>query len=85
MVDKLVGKHGVEKHEVEEVIFGSPLIVFIESGDRPGEDVYNALGQTESGRRLIVAFIQKAGGKIIVFSARDMVPKEKRRYEKKKS
>jgi hypothetical protein len=52
VVDKLIEKHGVEPSEVEEALGNQPKIRFVEKGERPGEDVYFALGQTEEGRYL---------------------------------
>jgi len=51
--------------------------------NRPGEDVYTASGQTDTGRYLIVFFIYKADNTALILSARDMDKKERRRYEKK--
>ena len=60
VIDKLVRKHGIEEHEVTEVLRRRPQFRFIEKGHREGENVYAALGQTESGRYLIVfLFIRK--------------------------
>jgi uncharacterized DUF497 family protein len=42
------------------------------------------MGQTEAGRYLIVFFIHKKSGAALVISARDMTPKERRRYGRKK-
>jgi hypothetical protein len=84
VVDKLAYKHGVEKFEVEEVFFkGKPKFRFVEKGEREGEDVYLALGQTDAGRYLSVLFIYKKTKEALILSARDMANKEKRRYGKK--
>jgi len=48
-----------------------------------GEDIYNALGRTKSGRFLSVIFIRKLGNKALIITARDMNARERRRYEKK--
>ena len=50
VADKLVSKHHVETYEVEQVLNGKPKIRFVEKGDREGENVYLALGQTDTGR-----------------------------------
>lgn len=83
IVDKLVSKHSVTEEETEEVFFNRPRFRFVESGNRPGEDVYVAGGQTDGGRYLIVFFIQKAANTALILSARDMDRKERRRYERK--
>ena len=54
----------------------------MESGHRPGEDVYAALGQTDAGRYLIAFFIHKPGHLALILSARDMDGKERRKYER---
>ena len=82
IVDKLAFKHHVETHEVEEVLDGGPKIRFVENGERPGEHVYLALGQTNSGRYLAVLFIYKKTRDALILSARDMAAKERRQYAK---
>ena len=52
-------------------------------GDRKGEDVYLALGQTDAGRYLAVLFIHKSSREALILSARDMAAKERRQYGKK--
>ncbi len=59
VVDKLVFKHHVETHEVEEVFAGEPKFRLVEKGEREGENVYIALGQADAGRYLTVLFIHK--------------------------
>jgi uncharacterized DUF497 family protein len=83
IVDKLISKHHVETSEVEEVLNSKPKIRFVEKGDREGEDVYLALGQTDAGRYLAVLFIYKKTREALVLSARDMAIKERRRYGRK--
>lgn len=48
IADKLISKHSVETYEVEEVLAGNPKFRYVQKGDRKGEDVYMALGQTEA-------------------------------------
>lgn len=83
VVDKLAAKHGVETFEVEEVLAARPKFRFVEKGERKGEDVYLALGQTESGRYLIVYFIHKKSNEALILSARDMADKERKWYGRK--
>jgi uncharacterized DUF497 family protein len=83
IVDKLISKHHVETSEVEEVLNSKPKIRFVEKGDREGEDVYLALGQTDAGRYLAVLFIYKKTREALILSARDMAIKERRRYGRK--
>lgn len=56
IVDKLAFKHRVETDEVEQVLNGRPKFRFVEKGERKDEDVYIALGQTNTGRYLSLAF-----------------------------
>jgi len=83
IVDKLAFKHQVETDEVEEALGGKPKFRFVEKGDREGENVYMALGQTEAGRYLAVLFIYKRTKEALILSARDMTKKEKRLYGRK--
>ncbi|HEX8195530.1 MAG TPA: BrnT family toxin [Pyrinomonadaceae bacterium] len=83
IVDKLAVKHSVETYEVEEVFLGNPKFRFVEKGDREGEDVYMALGQSDNGRYLIVLFIHKQTKEALILSARDMGQKERKLYDRK--
>ena len=83
IIDKLAAKHHVSQDETEEVFFNRPRYRFVESGNRPGEDVYAATGQTDAGRYLIVFFIYKADHTVLILSARDMDGKERKRHERK--
>jgi len=66
IVDKLVRKHHVNQDDVWEVLQNRPHFRFVEKGHRPEENVYAALGQTESGRYLIVFFVHKRDGRAII-------------------
>ena len=81
--DKLESKHNVMPYEVEEVLFNSPRIFFVEKGKKKGEDMYLGLGQNDDGRYLAVFFIYKKNRVALVVSARDMDDKERKRYAKK--
>jgi uncharacterized DUF497 family protein len=83
VVDKLSYKHGVEIFEVEEALKRSPKFRFLEKGERGGEDVYMALGQTDAGRYLVILFIHKPVNIALVLSARNMTPDERRKYGRK--
>jgi len=82
-VEKLWRKHHVRIDEVEEVFHRRPRVRRVARGDVAGEDVYSAMGQTATGRYLIVFFILKAGARALIISARDMKPKERQQYAKK--
>ncbi len=83
IVDKLAFKHQVETYEVEEVLSENPKFRFVEKGERKGENIYMALGQTEAGRYLTVLFIYKQTKEALILSARDMAKKERKMYGRK--
>lgn len=58
-VEKLDVKHRVATDEVEEILFGEPLIRFWQKGQVAGEDLYLAYGQTDAGRYMVVFFIRR--------------------------
>jgi len=73
-------KHKVGHFECEEIFFNEPLIVQKDKEHSEEELRYFTLGITNSGRLLFVVFIIRKD-KIRVISARDMIRKERRRYE----
>lgn len=83
IVEKVGTKHGAIPEEIEEVFFNQPKYRFVELGQRKGDNVYSAAGQTDSGRYLIVFFIYKSPASAMILSARDMDRKERKRYERK--
>jgi uncharacterized DUF497 family protein len=83
IIEKLAVKHRVDPNEVEQVLRKKPKFRFVEKGDRKGEDIYLALGQTDSGRYLAVLFIQKPFAQALILSARDMADKERKLYARK--
>ena len=82
-MDKLAVKHHVDPYEVEQTLSNRPKIRFVEKGERPGENVYMALGQTDAGRYLAVLFIYKQTREALILSARNMALKERKQYGKK--
>lgn len=85
IADKILRKHAVNVEELNQILFDRPRVLFVEKGNREGEDVYSAYGQTEAGRYLIVFFILKAGNQALILSAREMDPNERKRYGKKQN
>ena len=83
IIDKLAWKHNVAINEVVEIFASKPRIERLERGHRPGEDLYLASGQTDTGRYIVVFFIHKANGQALIVTAREMTAKERRRYGKK--
>ena len=73
-------KHGVTDAEAEETFFNDPLVAGTDVAHSGSEPRYFALGRTDAGRRLFVAFAVRRN-LIRVISARDMTKRELRRYE----
>ena len=72
-------KHRVSDAECEEVFFNQPVIARKDHKHSKHESRYFALGQTDVGRFLFVAFTIR-NGLIRVISARDMTRREIRKY-----
>jgi len=73
-------KHNVIFSECEEIFFNIPLIIADDFEHSQNEPRYYALGQTNSEKKLFVAFtIRKQHIRII--SARPMSKKERENYE----
>jgi uncharacterized DUF497 family protein len=80
IVEKLVVKHHVVPDEVEQVFENRPNFKRWQRGHLRGEDMYQAVGQTEAGRYLVIFFTYKQTGEALVISARDMDRKERKSY-----
>jgi uncharacterized protein len=79
---KSVDKHGVSQPEAEQVFFNEPLLLLPDLRHSQREPRFHALGRTDSGRRLHIAFTLRVDGTLIrVISARDMHRKEREYYE----
>ena len=77
--DKNFPSHRVTDVECEQVFFNDPLVVRSDVGHSAKEKRFFALGSTDAGRPLVVAFAVRR--KLIrVTSARDMTRKELRYY-----
>ncbi len=83
VIEKLAKKHRVKTYEVEEALDWKPLFRLMNKGNRKGEDVFMALGKTQSGRYLSVLFIYNVTKEAIIISARDMAKKERKLYERR--
>jgi uncharacterized DUF497 family protein len=83
IVEKLEVKHGVMVEEVEEVFELGPVFRRGPRGERPGENLYMAYGETEAGRYLFVVFIYKLNRRALILSARDMTGQERQLYRKR--
>lgn len=75
-------KYGVSMAEPEQVFFNAPLLLLADAKHSQQEARHHALGRTDDGRLLHLAFtLRKAGSLIRVISARDMHRKERAIYE----
>lgn len=80
-------KHNVTPIECEEVFYNKPLLIAYDKVHSKIEKRFQALGQTNNGRLLFVAFTIR-NNKIRVISARDQNKKERvkkqevKKYEK---
>lgn len=72
-------RHGVAPAEAEQVFFNSPLVWDEDPAHSATERRFFALGQTDEGRGLFVAFTMR-GRRLRVVSARDMSRKERKAY-----
>ena len=83
-IQKNLEKHNVSPIESEQAFFNRSLIVVQDVQHSQDEERFYALGKTDQGRRLFVAFTIRE--KLIrVISSRDMNKKERKIYEKGKN
>ncbi|OQX13845.1 MAG: hypothetical protein BWK76_15510 [Desulfobulbaceae bacterium A2] len=71
--------HNVAQGECEQIFFNHPLIVARDLAHSQTESRYYALGRTDAGRLLFIAFTIREKN-IRVISARDMTRRECQRY-----
>ena len=69
-------KHQVSNAESEEIFFNIPLLIADDKKHSEIEERYYALGKTNEGRELFIAF-QLRDQRIRVISAREMSKKER--------
>jgi len=74
-------QHRVTPYEAEDVFFNEPLVVRSDIRHSKNEKRYYALGQTNGGRYLFVAFTVRRS-LLRVISVRDMNRKERDAYAK---
>jgi uncharacterized protein len=76
-------KHGVSKAEIESVFEFDPGI-YLDPDHSSSEQRFRAIGMTEEGRMVLIAFTMRTMGsitKLIPVSARYMHKKEVTRYD----
>ena len=79
-IGKNWSKHRVTDWEIEEVFFNSPIAFGADTAHSQAESRFFALGQTNRGRWLFVAFAVRRS-LVRAISARDMNARERRAYE----
>lgn len=72
-------RHGAAPSEAEQVFFNTPLLWGDDATHSRTERRFYALGQTDEGRALFIAFTMR-GRHLRIVSARDMSRKERRAY-----
>jgi uncharacterized DUF497 family protein len=77
--DKNWIQHQVSPGECEEAFFNVPLLVVADVSHSKREQRFLALGQTDAGRRLFLAFTIRQQ-LVRVISARDMSRRERKEY-----
>ncbi len=82
VADKIAWKYSVSIEEVYEVFWNEYDRVVIHKSDRLS-GTYVALGRTEAGRYLAVAFAPQPGRRARVLTARDMTRAERRLYKRR--
>jgi uncharacterized DUF497 family protein len=76
-------KHSVSDAEAEQLFVNEPLVVIEDPAHSRTEQRWHALGRSNEGRLLHVAFTLRAGGtRVRIISARPMHRKERTAYEK---
>jgi uncharacterized DUF497 family protein len=73
-------RHRVSQSESEQVFFNRPLVAAEDEPHSLGEVRHYALGRTDAGRLLFVAYTLR-GERIRIISARDMTRRERKEYE----
>jgi hypothetical protein len=74
-------RHQVSQAECEQVFFNLPLVVSEDELHSLDEPRFYALGRTDAGRLLFVVYTLR-GERVRVISARDMIRREQKEYEK---
>ena len=78
-----IAKHNVTPEEIEEVCFDHPLIIKSKQDAKGINPIYYVLGQTDSGRYLLIVIIYFKQGRAMVITARDMDQSERKRYQRR--
>ena len=77
-----VRKHGVDFAEAMTV-FGDRLEKTIRDPDHStGEERFVSLGESETGRLLVVSYTERPGDRIRIIGARPATPRERRDHER---
>ena len=80
---KSVDKHGISRDEAEEAFANEPLLLADDPRHSIAEPRFHALGRTNQGLALQIAFTLRSGGRTIrIISVRRMNRKERTFYER---
>lgn len=82
VADKIIRKHNVSVEEVSEVLCNSEYPLHIR-GSPKGRHRYLAMGQTDAGRYLTIAFVKSESNICKVLTAREMTDPERRWYRRR--
>lgn len=82
---KSADKHAVSQSEAEQVFFNEPLLMVHDVRHSDAEPRFHALGRTDLGRLLHIAFTLRSDDRLIrPISARPMHRKERDRYDQER-
>jgi len=73
-----IARHGVTVEEVQDVVFGTPLVL------RARQRRYHLIGQTQAGRYLAVYLGPRGHGVYGLITARDADEAEQRLYQRQR-
>ncbi len=73
-----IGRHNVTPLEVEQVLYSQPRLAVAGR-----DDTTEVLGQTDSGRLLLVVVSEVSDGRDFMVTARDMTVTEKRMFRER--
>ncbi len=71
-----IARHNVSPHEVEEVCYSNPFVT------RARNKTLRSIGQTYSGRFLVIFLAPRGKGSYFVVTAREATEAERRRFYK---
>ena len=79
--DKNWLRHRVSQADCEQIFFNQPLVTAEDDLHSDDEFRHYALGQADAGRLLFLVYTLRKE-RIRIISARDMIPRERKEYER---